>query len=353
MKKKYKGIEKAAAKFTSLMIERIKEISHDWTKPWIPVRRKNFYPRNISGRRYSGGNTIMLLIHMIFCPYRTPVFLTYNQAEELGLRVKPGAFPVYHFTYMYLHRDTRQKISEKEYDKLTENEQEQYISFPTARYYNVFNLDLTDYEEKYPEQWAELLDHYREKVKLNEGELFNFPLLDTIIEEGRWVCPIKLQVSNRAYYSTGDDEIRLPLKQQFHTGESFYGTMLHEMTHSTGIESRLKRKMGHRGSPEYAREELVAELSSALLGYFMEIETSVSRENAAYLKYWTGQLDAQPDFLMDVLGDVVKAVNFTMAKVGFELPEEISITSQAKAEKKDKPQVTVPVMENEEVMVID
>ncbi len=98
MKRKYKGIEKAAVKFTELMIQRIKEISNDWTKPWIPVRRKNFYPRNISGRRYSGGNTIMILIHMIFNPFRTPpVFMTYNQAMELGLKVRRV-----HFRYIIL-----------------------------------------------------------------------------------------------------------------------------------------------------------------------------------------------------------------------------------------------------------
>ena len=117
-KKMYKNLENVAQKFTALMIERIKQIDSDWNKPWFPVKRKNFYPRNLSGRRYSGGNTIMLLIHLIFNPYRTPVFLTYKQAEELGLKVSKGAFPVYHFTYIFLNRVTRDKISEKEYRQL-------------------------------------------------------------------------------------------------------------------------------------------------------------------------------------------------------------------------------------------
>lgn len=353
MKKKYKGIEKAAQKFTTLMILRIKEISNDWTKPWIPVRKKNFYPRNISGRRYSGGNTIMLLIHMIFHPFRTPVFLTFNQAMELGLNVKSGSFPVYHFNYMYLHRDTRERISEKEYNNLPDFEQDDYAKYPIAKYYNVFNLDLTDYEEKYPEDWAKLLKHYQEKVKLNEGEMFGFPLLDTLIEEQSWDCPINLQIQNRAYYNLTDDNICLPVKRQFSSGETFYGTLLHEMSHSTGHEKRLNRKMGLRDTPGYAREELVAELSSALLGYFMEIETNISLENATYLKYWIKKLDAEADFLMDVLGDVVKVVNYTMEKTGFELPEEVNTTAVSTTGKMPKVQNAPPVIKTEELLVVD
>lgn len=355
MKKKYKGLEKVAVKFTELMIERIKEISDNWEKPWIPVKKKNFYPRNISGRRYSGGNTIMLLFHMLFQPYRTPVFLTYNQATDLGLVVKPGAFPVYHFTYMYLHRDSREKISEKEYNKLSEIEQDQYIRFPIAKYYNVFNLDLTDYEQKYPEEWEKLINHYQEKIEFSEGQMFDFPLLDNMLDLQSWDCPVKLQVQSRAYYSLTNDEVCLPVKRQFIAGEKFYSTLLHEMSHSTGHKTRLNRKMG-QSTPEYAKEELIAELSSALLGYFMGIETSVREENAAYLKHWIGQLDAEPDFLMDILSDIVRIVNYTIDKIGFELPEEVNIISAGKngrEEKKDKPQVQMPATETEKVMIFD
>ena len=353
MKKKYKGIEKAAVKFTELMIQRIKEISNDWTKPWIPVRRKNFYPRNISGRRYSGGNTIMILIHMIFHPFRTPVFLTYNQAMELGLKVCEGAFPIYHFNYMYLHRNTKEKINEKEYTKLSGFEKEQYARFSIARYYNVFNLDLTDYEEKYPEDWVKLIAHYQEEVKFNEGEMSGFPLLDNMIEDQSWDCPITLQIQNRAFYNLTDDYISLPVKRQFTTGEAFYGTLLHEMSHSTGHEGRLKRKIGEQFTPGYAREELIAELSSALLGYFMGIEMNISRENAAYLKHWIGELNSEADFLMDVLSDVVKIVNYTMDRIGFALPDEICITQPAKENRKEKELINATVVETEEVTIID
>lgn len=352
MKKKYKNLENVAEKFTQLMIERIKEIDKDWTKPWFPVKRKNFYPRNISGRRYSGGNTIMLLFHLIFHPYRTPVFLTYKQAGELGLSVSKGAFPVYHFTHLYFHRITREKISDKQYRQLSPKEQDEYLTYPIAKYYNVFNLDLTDYAEKYPEQWEELLNHYSEKVQLNEGEMFSFPFLDAVFDNHKWVCPIEFSISNRAYYSPGEDRISVPLKQQFRNGEEFYTTALHEMAHSTGSEKRLKRKFGESLTPEYAKEELIAELSSALTGYFMGIETSIREDHAAYLKYWMGQLGSEPDFLLDVLSDTVKAVNYMMNQMEYELPEELSITATEDSTPKEKVNITV-VEDKEEVMIFD
>lgn len=328
-KKMYKNLENVAQKFTALMIERIKQIDQDWTKPWFPVKRKNFYPRSLSGRRYSGGNTIMLLIHLIFNPYRTPVFLTYKQAEELGLRVSKGAFPVYHFTYIYLHRVTRDKISEKEYRQLSKAEQDEYGKCPIAKYYNVFNLGQTDYADKYPAQWEELVNHYSEKVQLNEGEMFTCSFLDNIFEHQKWVCPIEFMLSNRAFYSPSKDTICIPLKQQFKKGEEFYTTTLHEMAHSTGSEKRPKRKFGESFSSEYAREELIAELSSALMGYFLGIETTIRQDHAAYLKHWIGQLNAEPDFLLDVLSDTVKAVNYMMEQMGYEQPEEIGIVTHA------------------------
>lgn len=48
--------EKAAEKFTALMIEKIKTMTENWKKPWISERivTNNFKPRNINGGRMPG-----------------------------------------------------------------------------------------------------------------------------------------------------------------------------------------------------------------------------------------------------------------------------------------------------------
>ena len=87
-----------------------------------------------------------------------------------------------------------------------------------------------------------------------------------MMEENRWICPIKQLHGDSAFYSISKKLIVLPEFSQFKDGESFYGTAFHEMAHSTGAEEHLNRlKPAAFGSAEYAQEELVAELTSAMV----------------------------------------------------------------------------------------
>ena len=81
-----------------------------------------------------------------------------------------------------------------------------------------------------------------------------------------------------------------------------------KVTHSTGQAERLNRTMGSSfGDEEYAREELVAELTSALCGAIAGFATTPREENAAYLKGWLSQLRREPAYLFDILVDVNRA----------------------------------------------
>jgi antirestriction protein ArdC len=94
----------------------------------------------------------------------------------------------------------------------------------------------------------------------------------------------------------------------FLAGQEFYSTMLHEMAHSTGSKNRLNRLGGSAfGSEDYAKEELVAELTAALIGHSLGFNTRVRENNAAYLSSWLKSLKEEPKFLVSVLSDVSKA----------------------------------------------
>ena len=81
-----------------------------------------------------------------------------------------------------------------------------------------------------------------------------------MIKDNLWFVPILPKEQDRAYYSSSEEKIVVPLKRQFKDGESFYATLFHEMAHSTGHKSRLDRlKPAIFGSYDYGREELVAE----------------------------------------------------------------------------------------------
>lgn len=130
------------------------------------------------------------------------------------------------------------------------------------------------------------------------GEDFSFAPVDKMIKEDGWICPIKPIFGDSAYYSISKNEIVVPEKKQFKDGESFYSNLFHEMTHSTGAERQLNRiKPTSFGSEEYAREELVAELTAALTAQRYGMTKYLKGDSAAYLKSWLDSQKESPQFI--------------------------------------------------------
>lgn len=159
--------------------------------------------------------------------------------------------------------------------------------------------------------------------------------MDRMIRDNRWICPIKLEHQDNAFYSISKNQITLPEKSQFIDGESFYGTAFHEMTHSTGAEDVLNRlkPSGGFGSAEYAREELVAELGSALISQRYGLTKHLKEDSAAYLKSWLQSLKQSPDFIKTTLVDVKKASSIITQKIDgilLEIDQEQKETAEQK-----------------------
>ena len=246
------------------------------------LNTRNFFPQNLTGRRYAGGNAFLLLFLCEKFQYQTPVFMTFNQANEAGISVLKGSksFPVYYFLFYVYHKETRKKITFEEYKALSREQQQEYNVIPTYKYYSVFNLDQTNFSDVRPEEWEAL----REKFRGGQAEQ---PEIDAMLEAKSWFCPIREQQGDRAFYSPLADYIVVPLRSQFVDMQSFYETLLHEMGHSTGHPTRLNRDLAHPfGSEEYGKEELTAEFAAALAGMFFGIAEHIRTENAAYLKSW-------------------------------------------------------------------
>jgi antirestriction protein ArdC len=139
----------------------------------------------------------------------------------------------------------------------------------------------------------------------HQGDLKSDPAIDKMIDDNLFFCPINQVKGDKAYYSPARDEIVIPTREQFVDGEAFATNTLHECAHATGAESRLNRTMGHAfGSEEYAKEELTAELSAALIASQHGLTKHVKNDSAAYLKSWLGSLQQGPDFLKTVLSEV-------------------------------------------------
>lgn len=321
--------DKALDQFADLMIEKIQSIEKDWTKPWFTEGALQ-WPKNLSGREYNGMNALLLLMHCEKNGYTIPRFCTFDCVQRMNqtgekkkgeeqprVSVLKGehSFPVMLTTFTVVDKDTKEKIKYEDYKNLSNEEKQQYNVYPKLNVFRVFNVAQTNLKEARPELWAKLEAEYS-KPQLQEGEQFSFQPVDNMIQENRWICPIKPIHQDNAYYSISKNEIVVPEKGQFVDGESFYGTLFHEMTHSTGKEGVLDRiKPAAFGSEEYAREELVAELGSALVAQRYGMAKHIKEDSASYLKSWLESLKESPQFIKTTLLDVKKATSIITQRI--------------------------------------
>jgi antirestriction protein ArdC len=110
----------------------------------------------------------------------------------------------------------------------------------------------------------------------------------------------------------------MPSPEMFLSDEAFYSTLFHELTHSTGHESRLARKgiteVNRFRSHEYSKEELVAEMGAAFLCGHCGILPEVQDNSAAYLNCWLERLKADSSMLITAGQQAQKAYDYIVAE---------------------------------------
>lgn len=319
--------EKALDLFAEMMIEKIESINEDWRKPWFTEGALQ-WPRNLSGREYNGMNAFMLMLHCEKEGYKIPRFCTFDCVQRMNKPGKDGqelprvsvlrgekSFPVMLTTFTCIHKETKEKIKYDDYKNLSEDEKKEYNVYPRMQVFRVFNVQQTNLQEARPELW-EKLEKENGRPEVKAGEQFDFEPVDRMISENLWICPIRPMHQDSAYYSITKNEIVVPEKRQFKDGEASYGTLFHEMTHSTGAKGVLDRlEPTAFGSKEYAREELVAELGSALVSQRYGMTKHIKEDSCAYLKSWLDSLKESPQFIKTTLMDVKKASSLITQKV--------------------------------------
>lgn len=314
-----------AEKFAGIMVRKMEEMKAEkWEKPWFDVNGiTNFYPQNYTGRKYTSGNAFFLMLACAWKGYQTPIFLTFNQCKNLEISVTKNeeSFPIYYKNFLVYNRQTNKRISFDDYNLLSEEDKKEWKLISYLKYYNVFNLDQTNFATVYEAEFKLLVEKFNAvENDFTVETLFNCPELDLIIEENSWVCDIALKKQNRAFYSLSSDSIVCPIKNQFPNHHDFYGTLLHEMTHSTGTPERLNRAMGKVfGDNDYAREEVIAELSAAFTGTQLGVFAEPNKDSITYLNGWIKILKQSPDFIFSLLDDVVSASSFIMERVKVEM----------------------------------
>uniref|UniRef100_I2PX40 Antirestriction protein n=1 Tax=Desulfovibrio sp. U5L TaxID=596152 RepID=I2PX40_9BACT len=281
--------------FAEQIIEDLKKGVAPWQKPWQPgERHAPFNP--ISGTVYSGINRVMLSRK----GFDDPRWMTLKQANTIGCRVRKGekSQPIvyWQFTKEEPARDDQGKpLLDGEGNQVME---QVHLTRPILRFSSVFHATQLDGEMP-PLDPATLRPVWDPIEKA-----------ETIL--GNSGAVIRHNQRDRAFYSLRTDEINLPPKEHFPSGDGYYATALHELGHWTGHPSRLDREFGPFGSEPYAREELRAEIASWMLGEDLGIGHDPG-QHVAYVDSWIKVLEKDPYEIVRACRDAEKIKQHVVA----------------------------------------
>jgi len=276
---------------TDQIVEAIETGAGEWQMPWHRMGEGLNRPVNIdTGNAYRGINIVALWAAGQVRGYSSGTWGTYRQWRKAGAQVRKGekASTVVFYKEFEVE-DLNPEIGEHETGKRM-----------FARASSVFNADQVDgYDVALPEP--------KDPVQ-------------AVAEADAFVANTQAVVRHggaRAYYSPGTDTIRMPDKERFlgsetsSATESYYGTLLHELVHWTGIKKRCDREFGKRfGDDAYAVEELVAELGAAFLCADLGIAAEPRPDHAAYIEHWLKVLKADNRAIFAAASKAAQATDF-------------------------------------------
>jgi len=251
-----------------------------WRKPWQATFG---LPRNVISRRpYHGINTLALMTRALVAGYEVNEWLTFKQAKDMGGFVRRGEHgqPVVFFRRIPADQD--------------EEETTRWVH----RTYTLFNVS----------QCADI-------PVPGSPTLAWEPIAaaECIVEMAG--VPVRYG-GDSAYYSPQQDQVTLPPRASFDSVSGCYGTLLHELVHASGHESRLNRSFGDRGSDAYAWEELIAELGSAMLSAVVGVPTPDYPNVAAYVDVWRRRMQRDARAIGEAAAEAQKAADWLLARAG-------------------------------------
>lgn len=282
---------------TNQIVEMLEKGTAPWQKPWdagsatIP-----FNPT--SERNYRGGNALHLMATAARKGFTDPRWFTYRQAQENGWQVRQGEKGTQIEYWQFDDRNGSSRAGSSQADPDAPGPSEGTLRrAPIHRVYTVFNAQQIDgvpaHQPKQRNEWD--VAQTGEQILQNSG------------------ASIAHDQHDRAFYSRSQDAIHLPQKDAFRTAPDYYGTALHELAHWTGHPARLNRQTlndSYRfGDPNYAKEELRAELTSVFLAAERGIPHN-PEQHAAYVSSWISALKNDKNEIFRAAKDAHTAADY-------------------------------------------
>src|SRR5580704_16001885 len=266
-----------------------------WRRPWDPDKAGGpAMPRNAAtGQRYRGINVLALGMSVLAFSSGDPRWATYKQAEDRGWQVRKGERGTTGFFFKRLEvRDDRDG-SGPEYDE------EAVRRIPLLRAFTLFHASQIDGIPSYvPPTVAEAPWRAPEAAEI-------------ILANSRAIIRIG---GERAFYSRGTDHIQMPPRGAFASAGGWASVQLHELGHWTGAGARLDRDLSGRfGSPDYAREELRAEIAQVMVCAELGLTECDFSNNDAYVAHWLQKLRDDSKEIFRAAADAQRIADYLLA----------------------------------------
>lgn len=279
---------------TDRIISELREGAAPWGRPWSALGDP--FPRNgLTGRRYQGNNIVLLLLAAADAGYTSNDWFTYLQAKEAGGQVRGGE----RGTHILKAGRTEAKDKE-EPDQQPEGEKKDKGTRRYVKTYVVFNREQIDGLPEQPRA-----PELPEAERIARAEAF-------IRATGAHIT----QHANRAFYAHDLDVVALPPFHQFKHAAGYYCTAFHELVHWSGASHRLDRLPdAERETPEYAQEELTAEIGAALLCAHFGIDGDL--RHPGYIASYIGALEGDEAAFFRAATAARHAVAYLLDLTGF------------------------------------
>ena len=270
-----------------------------WRQPWRADRNCGMPTNVVSKKNYTGINPLLLAIANHTHKFQSRWWGTFNQWRDLGGKVKarpshiaPGKWGT-QIVFCRPITKTEKKPDGGETDK----------TFFFLKTYTAFNLDQVE---------GASLDPLRAgNAPLTNAEVYARHEEAEEVIRATW-ADIRYG-GDRAFYRPKEDFIQLPERERFISGEAFYETVLHELTHWTEHSTRLNWDRNEKENT-YALGELVAELGACYLMSEVGLPIADTWENSAsYLQCWLKAMNADPRFIFRATAQASKATDHILS----------------------------------------
>jgi antirestriction protein ArdC len=269
---------------TNLIIQKLENGIIPWKQPWRDIG----VPRNLITQRPYRGMNLLLLSSLC---YEQNEFLTFNQVQDLGGRVKKGEKAHLVVLWVWIDDNSNKRMQDVKGRKI-----------PLLRYYFVFNVTQCT---GLPKRVVQLETKQNDPIERCEEIVRAMPNPPKIVHN-----------ENEAYYHPLADFINMPKIQMFESSQSYYSTLFHELIHSTGYEGRLNRKelveQTNFGSELYSIEELTAEIGSCYMTSYAGIAMKDLDNSVAYLQGWLKRLQDDNRLIVYASAHAQKAVDYIL-----------------------------------------